>query len=120
MFKGFLTSPSSQAVLLKYRFPKKYRHPALSAQLTRARIGSEARALARCVRNGVRVPDVRVVDLDSGIIAMEWIEGSSVRHLLGSDEEEKEENVVQAEISHSLDSFGLSEGNRRSGLGTTI
>jgi TP53 regulating kinase-like protein len=64
------------------------------------------------VRNGVRVPDVRVVDVESGIIVMEWIEGNSVRHLLGSDEEEKDEKVFQAESLHSLQSFSLTEGKQ--------
>jgi TP53 regulating kinase-like protein len=78
----------TEHVLLKHRFHKHYRHPSLSQQLTRTRITSEARALARCSRSGVRVPSVRVVDLESGIIAMEWIEGYSVRNLLGDEGEE--------------------------------
>jgi tRNA A-37 threonylcarbamoyl transferase component Bud32 len=39
------------------------------------------------VRNGIRAPDVRVVDVESGIIVMEWIEGHSVRALLGDEEQ---------------------------------
>lgn len=92
--------------MLKYRFPKKYRHPSLSAQLTRTRITAEARALARCVRNGVRAPDVRVVDLESGIIAMEWIDGHSVRALLGD-----EEQVANPEKPDDpLTGYGITQG----------
>lgn len=79
----------------------------LSAQLTRARITSEARALVRCVRNGVRVPDVRLVDLESGIIAMEWIDGKSIRFLLGDDEDEGTES---AKDDQRLDTYGISQG----------
>lgn len=90
VYKGYLTDQdltSARPVLLKHRFPKRYRHPALSAQLTRARITSEARSLARCTRGGVQVPQVVLVDVDSGIIGIEWIDGKTVRFVLGADEE---------------------------------
>lgn len=47
------TNPSSDArvpMLLKYRFCKRYRHPALDAPLTRARVAGEARAIIKCLR----------------------------------------------------------------------
>lgn len=90
VYKGYLTDhdlTSAKPVLLKHRFPKKYRHPALSTQLTRARITSEARSLARCARGGVRVPQVVLVDVDSGTIGIEWIDGKTVRFVLGTDED---------------------------------
>ncbi|PVF97224.1 kinase-like protein [Serendipita vermifera] len=97
VYKGCLTLPTTEYVLLKHRFHKQYRHPSLSQQLTRARITSEARALARCSRSGVRVPSVRVVDLESGIIAMEWIDGYSVRNLLGDEGEEGTASIADPE-----------------------
>lgn len=90
VYKGYLTNhdlTSAKPVLLKHRFHKNYRHPALSTQLTRARITSEARSLARCARGGVRVPQVVLVDIDSGIIGIEWIDGKTVRFVLGTDDE---------------------------------
>jgi len=90
VYKAYLTDDdkaSTRPVLLKYRFHKKYRHPALSTQLTRARITSEARSLARCARGGVRVPQVLLVDVDSGMMGIEWIDGKSVRFVLGADED---------------------------------
>ena len=60
----------------------------LSTQLTRARVTSEARSLARCARGGVRVPQVVLVDIESGIIGVEWIDGKSVRFVLGTDEDD--------------------------------
>ncbi|GAA5841068.1 hypothetical protein JCM5353_001371, partial [Sporobolomyces roseus] len=81
------TSTSSQlppiSILLKHRFPKRYRHPTLDAQLTRQRLTSEARALVRCLKAGVRVPGLRVVDVKSGALGVEWIDGWSVREVLG-------------------------------------
>ncbi|KAG2052315.1 kinase-like protein [Suillus hirtellus] len=69
-------------VLLKYRFHKHYRHPSLDASLTRQRIAGEARALMRCMRSGVTVPGIRMVDVNEGVLGIEWIDGKSVRQLL--------------------------------------
>ncbi|KAI1497828.1 kinase-like domain-containing protein [Biscogniauxia marginata] len=67
------------ACALKYRPPKPWRHPALDARLTRHRILAEARILAKCRREGVRVPAVYAVDEAAGWLAMEWIGGAPVR-----------------------------------------
>ncbi|KAI6114643.1 kinase-like domain-containing protein [Pisolithus croceorrhizus] len=75
-------------VLLKYRFNKRYRHPSLDASLTRQRIAGEARALMRCLRSGVNVPGVRMVDVAEGVLGLEWIEGRPVRVLLPGGSEE--------------------------------
>lgn len=74
-------------ILVKYRFPKTYRHPSLTASLTASRTVAEVRALVRCTRGGVNVPRVRMVDEKVGIVAMEWIDGKSVRELLGGGDE---------------------------------
>ncbi|CAO1636180.1 unnamed protein product [Sympodiomycopsis kandeliae] len=80
--------PLPKPILLKYRFPKHYRHPHLSQSITIQRTVSEVRALVRCARRGVNVPGVNLVDEKSGIIGLEWIEGQSVRELLGGGVED--------------------------------
>ncbi|KAG1858556.1 kinase-like domain-containing protein [Suillus subluteus] len=72
----------AKPVLLKYRFHKHYRHPSLDTSLTRQRIAGEARALMRCMRSGVTVPGIRMVDVNEGVLGIEWIDGKSVRQLL--------------------------------------
>lgn len=47
-----LDSGAGVPILLKHRFKKQYRHPSLDANLTRARVAGEARALLRCLRYG--------------------------------------------------------------------
>ncbi|PHH88970.1 hypothetical protein CDD83_6806 [Cordyceps sp. RAO-2017] len=64
---------------LKYRPPKPWRHPSLDQRLTRHRILSEARILAKCRRDGVRVPAVYAVDENAGWLMLEWIAGTPVR-----------------------------------------
>ncbi|KAK4993469.1 serine/threonine-protein kinase bud32 [Elasticomyces elasticus] len=71
-------SPSLPCAL-KYRPPKSYRHPILDKRLTRARILAEARVLVRCKREGVSVPAVLGAGWEEGWIAIEWIQGSTVR-----------------------------------------
>jgi TP53 regulating kinase and related kinases len=64
---------------LKYRPPKPWRHPVLDARLTRHRILSEARNLAKCRREGVAVPTVYAIDENAGWLMMEWVAGGPVR-----------------------------------------
>ncbi|KZT57995.1 hypothetical protein CALCODRAFT_433348 [Calocera cornea HHB12733] len=98
--KVYLSPPFPEPILLKHRFTKSYRHPTLDAQITRTRVQMEARALVRCQRAGVRVPGVRLVDAAVGVLGVEWIEGASVRKVLGGgaeaeDEDEDEEADVE-------------------------
>ncbi|KNZ82322.1 putative serine/threonine-protein kinase like protein, partial [Termitomyces sp. J132] len=81
VYKAILT-PDAPPILLKYRFTKQYRHPSLDASLTRSRVAGEARTLLKCLRSGVNVPGVRMVDAAAGALGIEWIEGKSVRCLL--------------------------------------
>ncbi|RKF61541.1 EKC/KEOPS complex subunit BUD32 [Erysiphe neolycopersici] len=67
---------------LKYRPPKLYRHPTLDARLTRHRILSEARVLAKCRKEGVSVPAVYALDEKDGWLLIEWIEGMVLRVML--------------------------------------
>jgi TP53 regulating kinase-like protein len=64
---------------LKYRPPKPWRHPVLDQRLTRHRILSEARILAKCRRDGLRVPAVYAIDESAGWLMLEWIHGAPVR-----------------------------------------
>jgi TP53 regulating kinase-like protein len=76
--------------LLKYRFPKTYRHQTLSSQLTASRTTAEARALVRCAKAGVNTPGILCVDDSEGVLGLELIEGHSVRQLLGGGSESDE------------------------------
>ncbi|KAG2044064.1 kinase-like domain-containing protein [Suillus americanus] len=92
---------ASEPVLLKYRFHKHYRHPSLDASLTRQRIAGEARALMRCMRSGVTVPGIRMVDVNEGVLGIEWIDGKSVRQLLpGGAELEDISELEEADEIH--------------------
>lgn len=113
--------PAPIPVLLKHRFAKGYRHPSLDAILTRQRLNSEARALVRCMKAGVRVPGLRIVDVKQGVLGIEWVEGWSVREVLGGGqeedegpelegEEEEEEGEEGEDVAEKLRLLGVEEG----------
>ncbi|KAJ7795733.1 hypothetical protein B0H14DRAFT_101626 [Mycena olivaceomarginata] len=110
VYKARLTSdPSDPAVLLKHRFRKGYRHPTLDGSLTRARVAGEARALLKCLRAGVNVPGLRMVDAVEGVLGIEWIDGQSVRKLLpgGAGEDEDGASEDDPEDADSLNEYDI-------------
>ncbi len=62
------------------------------------------------------MPGVRFVDAPSGVLGIEWINGKSVRFLLGSGDEgeetydEEDEDVVPAQVVDLLAAYGVSKG----------
>ncbi|KAF9220581.1 hypothetical protein BS17DRAFT_882274 [Gyrodon lividus] len=92
------SDPDMAPVLLKHRFTKHYRHPTLDSSLTRQRIAGEARSLMRCLRSGVNVPGIRMVDPAEGVLGMEWIDGKSVRVLLPGGAEEEDGLSDECEV----------------------
>ena len=48
-------------------------------------------------RCGVSVPGLRFVDAANGVLGIEWVNGKSVRHLLGSRDEDEEGDQDEGE-----------------------
>jgi TP53 regulating kinase-like protein len=100
IYKTHFLTPTTQ-IALKYRPKKSYRHPALDAKLTRGRILAEARVMMRLRKEGVGVPGVVGMSWEEGWLAMEWINGGSVRSVLDwwfrSQEEEGKSQEGQAQ-----------------------
>ncbi|KAI0660161.1 kinase-like domain-containing protein [Cubamyces menziesii] len=116
-------------VLLKYRFHKQYRHPTLDSSLTKSRVAGEARALIKCLRSGVNVPGIRMVDAAEGVLGIEWIDGKSVRFLLGGgaegeveaeDDSEDAQDDVPVEEEEPLKEYGITQDTLMSMIGTEI
>lgn len=122
------TAPEdSEPVLLKYRFHKHYRHPSLDASLTRQRIAGEARALMRCMRSGVTVPGIRMVDVNEGVLGIEWIDGKSVRQLLpgGAEledisEPEEVDEIYENDAAGTVADYGVSRDALMNMIGVEI
>ena len=94
-----------RSVLVKERFPKKYRHPDLDAQLTKDRLRGEVRSLNRCKALGIRTPTIYLADMASGQIVMEYCEGSITARdcIKGLREgEEKDTQAAKDKVSMAL------------------
>ncbi|KAG8785246.1 serine/threonine-protein kinase bud32 [Ceratobasidium sp. 428] len=114
--KVYKATLAESPILLKHRFTKTYRHGTLDASLTKQRVSGEARALLRCLKYGVSVPGIRFVHADSGVLGIEWIEGLSVRKVLGGGAEGEEEGEEAddeelEDLSALKETYGL-EGER--------
>ncbi|KAG8783636.1 serine/threonine-protein kinase bud32 [Ceratobasidium sp. 428] len=123
--KVYKATLAESPVLLKHRFTKTYRHGTLDASLTKQRVSGEARALLRCLKYGVSVPGIRFVHADLGVLGIEWIEGSSVRKVLGGgaegEEEDDETGDEEPEDLNVLkDIYGLEEERLMELIGTEI
>lgn len=44
--------------------------------------------MVRCLKAGVRVPALRLVDVRHGCLGIEWVEGWTVREILGGGQED--------------------------------
>ncbi|KAG9075661.1 serine/threonine-protein kinase bud32 [Ceratobasidium sp. UAMH 11750] len=124
--KVYKATLAESPVLLKHRFTKTYRHGTLDASLTKQRVSGEARALLRCLKFGVCVPGIRFVHADSGVLGIEWIDGSSVRKVLGGGAEGEDEGdgegdgQVEEDIDVLKETYGLTEERLMEFIGAEI
>ena len=67
----------------------------------------------------MNVPGIRMVDATEGVLGIEWIDGKSVRFLLGGGAEDEEEIVEDGDLPESeiddeledlLKEYGVPEG----------
>ena len=75
-----------RSAIIKERFVKSYRVPALDQKLTQRRINQEVRSMDRCRRHGIRAPAVYHMDLKKRVIYMEDIEGVSLKEFIRRQE----------------------------------
>lgn len=80
--KIFKTTHENRPVIIKERLVKSYRHPDLDLKLTKARINQESRCLSKCLKNGIKTPEVYKVDNLNRSIIMEYIPGPSFRDVI--------------------------------------
>uniref|UniRef100_A0A182SEP0 non-specific serine/threonine protein kinase n=1 Tax=Anopheles maculatus TaxID=74869 RepID=A0A182SEP0_9DIPT len=74
--KLYIGTYKDKRCLVKERFEKKYRHPALDRQLTRQRIKAEQKAFQRCAAAGLLTPELYGVDVEGRKIYMEYLDKS--------------------------------------------
>ena len=74
-----------EEAVLKHRFSKKYRHPAIDRKLTKQRLVAEARAVVKARRLGVAVPSLLYAEAQTGSRVFRRSRGRQLK--LGSNEE---------------------------------
>ena len=65
------------------------------------------RSLCSC---GVSVPGLRFVDVANGVLGIEWVDGKSVRLLLGSGGEDEGAEGDEDVVEDPLIEYGVSKG----------
>ncbi|KAJ1606508.1 hypothetical protein OIY81_3185 [Cryptosporidium canis] len=78
----YQTTLLDRKVVVKHRFEKKYRHPQLDKNLRTSRILRESRNLVRCNQKGIRCPNVHFVDVENGILIMDYVQGTTLNDYL--------------------------------------
>ncbi len=77
-----VASWNGKKVVLKIRFPKRYRHKKLDNDIRTYRTIHEPQLMNEAKRAGVATPLVFQVDVKNSVIVMEFIEGKQVKQLL--------------------------------------
>jgi TP53 regulating kinase-like protein len=88
----FLANWHGKRVIVKARFPKKYRPPALDAKIRSYRTAHEPQLMHEAKKAGVPTPTIFLVDMKDTVITMEFVEGKQVKQVLAYvSEKERQE-----------------------------
>ncbi|XP_063281684.1 EKC/KEOPS complex subunit TP53RK [Pelobates fuscus] len=92
-----------RAAVVKERFPKTYRHPALDEKLTHRRTAQEVRSILRCRKAGISAPVVYFVDYVSNCIYLEDIEQSTtVRDYIVSTQQTEKADGKLSDLAEKI------------------
>lgn len=87
----------NKRTIIKERFTKEYRNPALDQTLSRERLKAEIRAIVRCKSIGIKTPAIYFVNVDSRRIYMEhFTNGITVKDYIDqfTDDSESETKLT--------------------------
>jgi len=109
----FLADWHGRRVIVKERFPKKYRPAELDEQIRSYRTAHEPQLMHEAKKAGVPTPTIFLVDAKNAAITMEFVEGKQVKQLLGSiSKEERQELCVKiGELIGKLHGQGVIHGD---------
>jgi len=109
----FLADWHDRRVVIKARFPKKYRPVGLDAAIRGYRTVHEPQLMHEAKKAGVPTPPIFLVDVKNAVIIMEFIEGKQVKQLLGDlSKKEREEICVRiGELIGKLHMHGVIHGD---------
>jgi len=92
----FLASWHGRRVIVKTRFPKRYRPAELDAKIRSYRTAHEPQFMHEAKKAGVPTPTIFFVDMKNTAITMEFVEGKQVKQVLPHvSQKEKQELCVR-------------------------
>jgi TP53 regulating kinase-like protein len=95
----FLARWHGKSVIIKARFPKKYRPAELDAKIRSYRTAHEPQLMHEAKKAGVPTPTIFLVDMKDAAITMEFVEGKQVKQVLA--------NVAQKERQELCTRIGV-------------
>ena len=109
----YLAEWHGRKVIVKMRFPKKYRPLELDEQIRVYRTAHESQLIHEAKLAGVPTPTIFLVDISNAAITMEFIEGNQVKQLLDkiSTEERKKLCIKLGELIGKLHGQGVIHGD---------
>jgi TP53 regulating kinase-like protein len=109
----FLASWHGRRVVVKVRFPKKYRPAELDAKIRSYRTVHEPQLMHEAKKAGVPTPTIFLVDMKNAAITMEFVEGKQVKQLLAivSKKERQELCVKIGELIGKMHRHGVIHGD---------
>jgi TP53 regulating kinase-like protein len=109
----FLASWHGRRVIVKARFPKKYRLAELDAKIRGYRTAHEPQLMHEAKKAGVPTPTIFLVDMKNAAITMEFVEGKQVKQLLAkvSKKERQELCVKIGELIGKMHKHGVIHGD---------
>jgi len=109
----FLASWHGRRVIVKARFPKKYRPAELDAKIRGYRTAHEPQLMHEAKKAGVPTPTIFLVDMKNAAITMEFVEGKQVKQLLAkvSKKERQELCVKIGELIGKMHKRGVIHGD---------
>jgi TP53 regulating kinase-like protein len=109
----FLASWNGRKVIVKARFPKRYRPAKLDAKIRSYRTTHEPQLMHEAKRAGVPTPTLFRVDMKDAAITMEFVEGKQVKQVLaGVSKKERQELCTKiGELIGKMHKHGVIHGD---------
>ncbi len=109
----FLADWHGRRVVMKRRFPKKYRPTKLDVLIRTYRTVHEPQLMSEAKKAGVATPTIFQVDVKNAVIVMEYVEGRQVKQLLKeiSEDERIDVCVKVGELIAKLHRHGVIHGD---------
>src|SRR4030042_210848 len=89
----FLASWHGRRVIVKARFPKKYRPAELDEKIRSYRTAHEPQLMHEAKKAGVPTPTIFLVDMKDAAITMEFVEGKQVKQVLANVSKKKRQEL---------------------------